>query len=82
MRFTSQHALYDQAICMSSQWICESTRPAADFNPFLTAGMVNSAAVYTHAWRGGNAMASLQDWAAALTKANSPNVHVNVVPAG
>lgn len=44
--------------------------------------MVNSAAVYKHAWRGGNAMASLQDWATALTKANSPNMHVNVVPAG
>lgn len=48
---------------------------------FEASGMVNSAAVYTHAWRGGNAMASLQDWAAALTKANSPHVHVNVVPA-
>lgn len=49
---------------------------------FEASGMVNSAAVYTHAWRGGNAMASLQDWATALTKANSPNMHVNVVPAG
>lgn len=48
----------------------------------MNAGMVNAAAVYTHAWRGGNAMASLQEWAAALTKANSPHVHVNVVPVG
>ncbi|KAL3133386.1 hypothetical protein ABBQ38_007254 [Trebouxia sp. C0009 RCD-2024] len=48
---------------------------------FEASGMVNSAAVYTHAWRGGNAMASLQGWAAALTKANNPHVHVNVVPA-
>ena len=46
------------------------------------AGMVNAAAVYTHAWRGGNAMTSLHEWAAALTKANSPSLHVNVVPAG
>lgn len=48
---------------------------------FESSGMVNASAVYTHAWRGGNAMASLQDWAAALTKANSPNLHINVVPA-
>ena len=44
--------------------------------------MVGLAAVYTHAWRGGNAGASLQDWASALSKANGSNSHVNVIPAG
>lgn len=46
------------------------------------AGMVGLAAVYTHAWRGGNAQAALHAWADALSKANGPTAHVNVVPAG
>ncbi len=62
--------VYVPAVCVD----CQNLR--------LIAGMVNSAAVYTHAWRGGNAMASLNEWATALTKANSPNVYVSVVPAG
>ena len=46
------------------------------------AGMAGLAAVYTHAWRGGNAQASLHAWSDALSKANGPNAHVSVVPAG